>query len=72
MDMRTRLRRFLRPPRQLQFTRQGVAFTGMTFLVGMGAINTGNNLLYLMLGLMLGLIIISGGYIPNAPHHAEQ
>lgn len=32
----------------------------MTTLVGVGAINTGNNLLYLLLGMMLGLIIVSG------------
>lgn len=32
----------------------------MTILVGMGAVNTGNNLLYLLLGMMLGLIIVSG------------
>ncbi|MCA9563761.1 MAG: DUF58 domain-containing protein [Myxococcales bacterium] len=32
----------------------------MTLMVGFGAINTGNNLLYLMLGMMLGLIIVSG------------
>lgn len=32
----------------------------MTVLLGMGAVNTGNNLLYLLLGMMLGLIIVSG------------
>ncbi|MFT6396109.1 MAG: hypothetical protein ACJAYU_000852 [Bradymonadia bacterium] len=32
----------------------------MTIMVGVGAINTGNNLLYLLLGMMLGLIIVSG------------
>ncbi len=32
----------------------------MTTMVGVGAINTGNNLLYLLLGMMLGLIIVSG------------
>lgn len=32
----------------------------MTTLVGIGAINTGNNLLYLLLGMMFGLIIVSG------------
>ena len=32
----------------------------MTLMVGFGAINTNNNLLFLMLGMMLGLIIISG------------
>jgi uncharacterized protein (DUF58 family) len=32
----------------------------MTIMVGFGSINTGNNLLYLLLGMMLGLIIVSG------------
>ena len=32
----------------------------MTIMVGVGAINTGNNLLYLLLGMLLGLIIVSG------------
>ena len=32
----------------------------MTLLVGFGAINTGNNLLYLLLGMMLALILLSG------------
>ncbi len=60
IGVRVRLRRYLRPPRKLVFTRQGRWFTGMTFLVGVGAINTGNNLLYLLLGMMLGLITVSG------------
>lgn len=29
-------------------------------MVGVGAINTGNNLLYLILGMMLGLVLVSG------------
>ncbi len=32
----------------------------MTLLVGFGAVNTGNNLLYLLLGVMLALIVLSG------------
>ena len=32
----------------------------MSIMIGVGAINTGNNLLYLLLGMMLGLIIVSG------------
>ncbi len=32
----------------------------MTLLVGFGAVNTGNNLLYLLLGMMLAIIIVSG------------
>ncbi len=53
------LRRF-RPPRQLKLTREGRYFILITFFVGFAAINTGNNLLYLMLGMLLSLIIVSG------------
>ncbi len=53
------LRRF-RPPRRLKLTREGRYFILITFFVGFAAINTGNNLLYLMLGMLLSLIIVSG------------
>jgi len=46
--------------RKLRFTREGRYFLGITMGVGFAAINTGNNLLYLLLGLMLSLIIVSG------------
>lgn len=46
--------------RQLRFTRQGKYFVALTFAIGFGAINTGNNLLYLVLGTMLSLIVGSG------------
>lgn len=49
-----------RAPRRLRFTREGKFFTVITFGVGVAAINTGNNLLYLVLGLMLSLIVLSG------------
>ncbi len=55
-----RLERLFRPPRRLTFTREGKYFVGITFGVGFAAINTGNNLLYLLLGMMLSLIIASG------------
>jgi len=58
-----RLRRLyarLRPPRRLKLTREGRYFIGITFGVGFAAINTGNNLLYLLLGMLLSLIIVSG------------
>jgi len=51
---------FLRPPRRLRFTREGKVFIGITFGVGFAAVNTGNNLLYLVLGLLLSLVILSG------------
>lgn len=54
------LRRMLRPPRRLRFTRAGLAFTGGTLAIGLASINTGNNLLYLLLGAALGFIALSG------------
>ncbi len=55
-----RLLERLRPPRKLRFTREGKYFVLITFGVGVAAINTGNNLLYLVLGMLLALIIVSG------------
>lgn len=55
-----RFRRFLRPPRRLRFTREGWYFFFISLGVGLAAINTGNNLLYLILGMTLSLIIVSG------------
>lgn len=47
-------------PRRLKVTREGRYFLGITFGVGLAAINTGNNLLYLLLGVLLALILVSG------------
>jgi uncharacterized protein (DUF58 family) len=51
-------RRFF--PRGLSFTREGRVYVVVTLGVGFAAVNTGNNLLYLVLGMMLGLIVVSG------------
>ncbi len=50
----------IRLPRTLSFTREGIGFIIILFLVGIAAINTGNNLLYLVVSMLLSLIIISG------------
>jgi uncharacterized protein (DUF58 family) len=55
-----RLRAWSRPPRKLKFTREGKYYLGITLGVGLAAINTGNNLLYLLLGMLLSLIVVSG------------
>jgi len=55
-----RLRLLMRPRRRLKFTRLGKLFVGMTLLLGFAAVNTGNNLLYLLLGVLLALIVVSG------------
>lgn len=57
---RWRERRRLRLPRELEFTREGRWFVGLTIGLGIAAINTGNNLLYLILGMLLSLIVLSG------------
>ncbi|MCG8423208.1 MAG: DUF58 domain-containing protein [Proteobacteria bacterium] len=50
----------IRPPRRLKFTREGRYFVAITVGIGLAAINTGNNLLYLLLGWLLSVIIASG------------
>lgn len=57
---RERLRRWLRPPRTLKTTRVGKTYLVLTFGIGLGALNTGNNLLYLVLGFLLAIIVLSG------------
>lgn len=52
--------RRLRAWRRISFTGGGLTFTVGTFAVGFAALNTGNNLLYLLLGAMLGFIAVSG------------
>lgn len=47
-------------PRTLSFTKEGRRFIAILFVIGIAAINTGNNLLYLVVAMMLSLIIISG------------
>ncbi|MEO6775084.1 MAG: DUF58 domain-containing protein [Kofleriaceae bacterium] len=53
-------RRRWRPPRRLSFTREGKILVFLAVGVGFAAINTGNNLLYLLLGWLLSFIIASG------------
>lgn len=52
--------RVFRPPRSIRPTREGWWFLGATLGLGFAAINTGNNLLYLLLSMLLGTIVVSG------------
>jgi uncharacterized protein (DUF58 family) len=47
-------------PRSLRATRAGWCFVAIVFGVGFAAQNTGNNLLYLVLALMLAFLVLSG------------
>ena len=47
-------------PRKLVVTREGRWIIGVTLLLGAAAVNTGNNLLYLLLSLAISVISISG------------
>lgn len=60
MSFLERLRRRWRPPRRLSFTREGKIIVLLSVALGFAAINTGNNLLYLLLGWLLSFIIASG------------
>lgn len=53
------LRRF-RFPVRLRVTRGGALFSAGAVAIGMAAINTGSNLLYLLVGAMMGFIAVSG------------
>jgi len=48
------------PNRKLKVTRDGKILIGITIAVGAAAVNTGNNFLYLVLGLLLALVSVSG------------
>ncbi len=54
------LRRWLKPPRKIRATSTGKFVLLFTVVLGVAAVNTGNNLLYLILGSMFGLISASG------------
>lgn len=47
-------------PRKLVVTRDGRWMIGIAILLGVGAVNTGNNLMYLVLSLLISIISISG------------
>src|ERR1019366_2941261 len=55
-----RMLRWMMLTRPIRFTRFGTFYVLFSIGVGAAAINTGNNLLYLILGILLGLIVISG------------
>ncbi len=41
-------------------TKEGIIFILLSFIVGFSAINTNNNLLYLIFGIMISLVVVSG------------
>jgi uncharacterized protein (DUF58 family) len=52
--------RLPRLPVTVEFTREGLIFIFLSLAIGAAAVNTGNNILYLIFSLMLGLIVVSG------------
>ena len=54
------LRARFRPPRRLRPRLGGTVLVAGVFLLGLATLNTGNNLLYLLVGQLLGLIALSG------------
>src|SRR5579884_945277 len=58
--MASRLTLFNYFPRTLRPTKEGGYFILLTLGIGLAAVNTGNNLLYLLVALMLSIIVVSG------------
>src|SRR5215211_7663234 len=54
------LRALLRPPRRLRVLRAGGLLICGTLALGIASLFTGNNLLYLLMGALLGTISLSG------------
>ena len=52
--------------RYFRTTREGLFFIVVTGCVGLAAINTGNNLLFLIFGFMISLIVLVGLACKNA------
>ena len=52
--------RYLVIRRSLRLTSEGVRFLLFTIGIGVAAVNTGNNLFYLLLAMMLSLVVVSG------------
>lgn len=52
--------RHLATRRSIRLTSEGTRFLLFTIGIGIAAINTGNNLFYLLLAMMLSLVVISG------------
>lgn len=44
----------------MRLTRPGIAYIAITLLIGFAAVNTGNNLLYLIVSALLGFMTVSG------------
>ncbi len=57
---RKRRPRWMQAPRTLRPTRAGWVFFAFTLGVGLAALNTGNNLLYMIHALLLSFLVLSG------------
>jgi uncharacterized protein (DUF58 family) len=50
----------LREALDFEITREGVAYLGVALIIGIAALNTSNNLLFIVLAAMLAAILVSG------------
>jgi uncharacterized protein (DUF58 family) len=52
--------RHIRDAFDYEVTRAGIIYVGVVLLIGIAALNTGNNLLYIIVAAMLSAIVVSG------------
>lgn len=57
---RERLFSLLEPPRRIRPTKAGWLFTALSAAIAVAAMNTGNNILFIFLGIQFGLVAASG------------
>src|SRR5581483_7026303 len=50
----------LRDAVDYEMTREGLIYLGIVLVIGVAALNTGNNLLFIVLSAMLGAVLVSG------------
>lgn len=59
------VRRLGLPRRANRLTMEGAMFIGLTLLIGLAAVNSGHNLLYLIFSVMLAMLLVSGHLARN-------
>ena len=64
--------RFLVTRRSLRLTSDGTRFLLFTIGIGVAAVNTGNNLFYMLVAMMLSIVVISGLLSEQCRHSARH
>lgn len=67
----SRVASWLVPPRRVKPTKTGWLYTGLSAAIAIAALNTGNNVLFIFLGLLFGLVAASGMWSEAVLRHVD-